>query len=102
VASFLGMWIVMMIAMMLPSLVPVLRRYRQFSRWEEILARSSLLPSSNINQTVRYAPAIPGPASKSQPLICRGPSLRICGRGITTAAKTLRGWVLCPGESVFC
>jgi predicted metal-binding membrane protein len=29
VASFLSMWIVMMIAMMLPSLVPVLRRYRQ-------------------------------------------------------------------------
>jgi predicted metal-binding membrane protein len=28
-ASFLGMWIVMMIAMMLPSLVPMLRRYRQ-------------------------------------------------------------------------
>jgi len=27
--SFLGMWIVMMIAMMLPSLVPMLRRYRQ-------------------------------------------------------------------------
>jgi predicted metal-binding membrane protein len=27
-ASFLGMWIVMMIAMMLPSLVPMLRRYR--------------------------------------------------------------------------
>jgi predicted metal-binding membrane protein len=28
-ASFLGMWIVMMIAMMLPSLVPMLRHYRQ-------------------------------------------------------------------------
>jgi predicted metal-binding membrane protein len=28
-ASFLGMWIVMMLAMMLPSLVPMLRRYRQ-------------------------------------------------------------------------
>ena len=28
-ASFLGMWIVMMAAMMLPSLVPMLRRYRQ-------------------------------------------------------------------------
>ena len=29
VASFLGMWIVMMVAMMLPALVPMLRRYRQ-------------------------------------------------------------------------
>ena len=29
VASFLGMWVVMMVAMMLPSLVPMLRRYRQ-------------------------------------------------------------------------
>jgi predicted metal-binding membrane protein len=29
VASFLGMWDVMMVAMMLPSLVPMLRRYRQ-------------------------------------------------------------------------
>src|SRR5512145_3332340 len=28
-ASFLGMWIVMMIAMMLPSLVPMLWRYRR-------------------------------------------------------------------------
>jgi predicted metal-binding membrane protein len=28
-ASFLGMWVVMMVAMMLPSLVPVLHRYRQ-------------------------------------------------------------------------
>jgi predicted metal-binding membrane protein len=28
-ASFVGMWVVMMIAMMLPSLVPMLRRYRQ-------------------------------------------------------------------------
>jgi len=28
-ASFLGMWTVMMVAMMLPSLVPMLRRYRQ-------------------------------------------------------------------------
>jgi predicted metal-binding membrane protein len=28
-ASFVGMWIVMMVAMMLPSLVPMLRRYRE-------------------------------------------------------------------------
>src|SRR6266581_2686258 len=28
-ASFLGMWVVMMVAMMLPSLVPTLRRYHQ-------------------------------------------------------------------------
>ena len=28
-ASFLGMWVVMMVAMMLPSLVPALRRYRR-------------------------------------------------------------------------
>src|SRR3954467_15091998 len=28
-ASFLGMWVVMMVAMMLPSLVPILQRYRQ-------------------------------------------------------------------------
>ena len=28
-ASFLGMWIVMMVAMMLPALVPMLRRYRE-------------------------------------------------------------------------
>ncbi len=28
-ASFLGMWFVMMVAMMLPSLMPMLRRYRQ-------------------------------------------------------------------------
>jgi predicted metal-binding membrane protein len=28
-ASFVGMWVVMMVAMMLPSLVPMLQRYRQ-------------------------------------------------------------------------
>src|SRR6266699_7307247 len=28
-AGFLAMWVVMMVAMMLPSLVPTLRRYRQ-------------------------------------------------------------------------
>jgi predicted metal-binding membrane protein len=28
-ASFLGTWVVMMVAMMLPSLIPMLRRYRQ-------------------------------------------------------------------------
>src|SRR5260370_8088013 len=28
-ASFLGMWVVMMVAMMLPSLIPMLRRYRE-------------------------------------------------------------------------
>jgi predicted metal-binding membrane protein len=28
-ASFLGMWVVMMVAMMLPSMIPMLRRYRQ-------------------------------------------------------------------------
>jgi predicted metal-binding membrane protein len=28
-ASFLGMWVVMMVAMMLPALVPMLRRYRR-------------------------------------------------------------------------
>src|SRR5580765_8534667 len=28
-ASFLGLWVVMMVAMMLPSLVPMLWRYRQ-------------------------------------------------------------------------
>jgi len=31
-ASFLGMWVVMMLAMMLPSLVPMLWRYRQAVR----------------------------------------------------------------------
>ena len=28
-ASFLGMWLVMMVAMMLPSLIPMLRRFRE-------------------------------------------------------------------------
>jgi predicted metal-binding membrane protein len=32
-ASFLGMWVVMMIAMMLPSLVPMLGRYRDAVGW---------------------------------------------------------------------
>jgi predicted metal-binding membrane protein len=32
-ASFVGMWVVMMIAMMLPSIAPVLWTYRQVLRW---------------------------------------------------------------------
>jgi predicted metal-binding membrane protein len=32
-ASFLGMWLVMMVAMMLPTLVPMLWRYRQAVGW---------------------------------------------------------------------
>src|SRR5438128_2480395 len=31
-AAFLGMWVLMMVAMMLPSLVPMLWRYRQLVR----------------------------------------------------------------------
>jgi predicted metal-binding membrane protein len=44
-ASFLGMWIVMMVAMMLPSLVPMLWRYRQAvgSRSETRLGRLTAL-----------------------------------------------------------
>jgi predicted metal-binding membrane protein len=40
-ASFLGMWVVMMVAMMLPSLVPMLSRYRRVvgSRGEARLGR---------------------------------------------------------------
>jgi predicted metal-binding membrane protein len=34
-ASFIGMWVVMMIAMMLPSLVPMLWRYQQAVGWGE-------------------------------------------------------------------
>lgn len=36
-ASFLGMWLVMMVAMMLPSLVPMLRRYQMQSGWQTAL-----------------------------------------------------------------
>ena len=44
-ASFLGMWVVMMVAMMLPSLVPMLWRYRQAvgSTGEARLARLTAL-----------------------------------------------------------
>src|SRR5882757_6626078 len=45
VASFLGMWVVMMAAMMLPSLVPMLWRYREAvgSTGETHLARLTAL-----------------------------------------------------------
>jgi predicted metal-binding membrane protein len=44
-ASFLGMWIVMMVAMMLPSLVPMLWRYREAvgMRGETLLGRLTAL-----------------------------------------------------------
>jgi len=38
-ASFLGMWIVMMVAMMLPCLIPMLRRYREALAAETAAAR---------------------------------------------------------------
>jgi predicted metal-binding membrane protein len=46
--SFLGMWVVMMAAMMLPSLVPMLRRYRQAvgSTGNARLGRLTMLVSS--------------------------------------------------------
>jgi len=46
-ALFLGMWVVMMVAMMLPSLVPMLRRYRQAvdRRGETRLGRLTVLVS---------------------------------------------------------
>src|ERR1700731_4006150 len=40
VVSFLGMWVVMMAAMMLPSLVPMLWRYRQAVRRTEVVRRT--------------------------------------------------------------
>src|SRR5262245_52267611 len=44
-AAFLGMWEVMMVAMMLPSLVPMLRRYREAVAWagEARLGRRTLI-----------------------------------------------------------
>src|SRR5580704_19147506 len=44
-ASFLAMWVVMMVAMMLPSLAPMLWRYRQAVRWrgEPCIGRLTLL-----------------------------------------------------------
>jgi predicted metal-binding membrane protein len=47
-ASFVGMWIVMMMAMMLPSLVPMLWRYREAvgKRGETYLGRLTLLVSA--------------------------------------------------------
>src|SRR5687767_2185201 len=46
-ASFLGMWVVMMMAMMLPSLVPMLWRYRQAvsASGEQRLGRLTVLVS---------------------------------------------------------
>jgi predicted metal-binding membrane protein len=47
-ASFLGMWVVMMVAMMLPSLIPMLRRYRRAvgSAGEQRLGRLTALVGS--------------------------------------------------------
>jgi predicted metal-binding membrane protein len=43
-ASFVGMWVVMMVAMMLPSLAPMLRRYREcVGRTGETLGRLTAL-----------------------------------------------------------
>ena len=42
-ASFMGMWVVMMVAMMLPSLIPMLRRYREAVTGAGRSARSARL-----------------------------------------------------------
>lgn len=41
--TFLGMWVVMMVAMMLPSLIPALRRYREAVRQRAISGSTSRL-----------------------------------------------------------
>ena len=41
-AAFLGMWVVMMVAMMLPSLTPMLWRYRQLIGQQGVLRRERL------------------------------------------------------------
>jgi len=48
VASFLGMWVVMMVAMMLPSLAPALWRYRQaiYAKRETRLDRLTVLAAA--------------------------------------------------------
>ena len=50
-ASFLGMWVVMMVAMMLPSLIPMLWCYRQAVGRTAASPRLRRLPSSQAGET---------------------------------------------------
>ncbi len=52
--SFLGMWVVMMIAMMMPSLVPMLVRYRKAIGEKFARARGLALIISRVQVTSLY------------------------------------------------
>ena len=60
-ASFLGMWVVMMVAMMLPSLVPMLWRYRQArTRGRAGLGGSSSRRAQRSRRAVRMPSSMTG------------------------------------------
>ena len=100
-ASFLGMWVVMMVAMMLPSLVPVLWRYRQAvaSTGEARLARLTALVGVGYLAvwTVFGMVAFPlgvalAAVEMQQPALARAVPLAVGGVVLIAGALQLTAW----------
>ena len=100
-ASFLGMWVVMMVAMMLPSLVPMLWRYRQAvgGSGERRLGRLTALVGVGyfLVWTVLGAAAFPlgvalAAVEMQQPALARAVPLAVGAVVLVAGALQLTAW----------
>jgi len=100
-ASFLGMWVVMMVAMMLPSLVPMLWRYRHAvgSTGEARLARLTALVGGGYFSvwTVLGMAAFPlgvalAEIEMQQPALARAVPIAVGGVVLIAGALQLTAW----------
>jgi predicted metal-binding membrane protein len=89
-ASFLGMWVVMMVAMMMPSLVPMLWRYRQ------AVGRTGAVGAQGI---AGEASVVGGPGAAGEPRVVIEPSVvrepfAAGGPGVAHVTSGMRlGWL---------
>jgi predicted metal-binding membrane protein len=100
-ASFLGMWVVMMVAMMLPSLVPMLWRYRQaVSRTRETrLGRLTALVGAGyffvwtVFGLAAFAPGVAlAAAEMQQPALARAVPIAVGVVVLIAGALQLTAW----------
>ena len=102
-ASFLGMWVVMMVAMMMPSLVPMLNRYRYAVQrigsmtlgWLTMLAGTGYLLIWAFWGLVLYPLGVALASLEMRlPALARGVPLGIAGIVLTAGALQFSDWKL--------
>ena len=100
-ASFLGMWVVMMVAMMLPTLVPMLSRYRQAvaGSGEASLGRLTILVGAGYFFVWAAAGLIVFPLAAAvaaiemeQPALTRGVPIAAGGAVLVAGALQFTAW----------